>query len=65
MKNTTLNQKKCCINLYEKYSNSNDLDHNKRFQNHRRNDIKYQILFVFYTLTTKYDHLRRVITFDY
>ncbi len=34
-------KKECNVNLHEKYSNSRDLDHRRRFQNHRQSDLEH------------------------
>jgi hypothetical protein len=58
-------EKKRRVNLYEKNLNSNDLNHCKNLQKHRRRDFEHRILFILDTSTIKHDHLRRVITFDH
>ncbi len=53
------------IDFYEKHSDSNNSNHFKNFQIHRRNRAERKALFTFDTTTAKHDHLRRVITFDH
>ncbi len=56
-KNMISSKKKCCIDLYEKHSNSNDLNYCKRLQKHRRRDFEHRVLFVLDMSTIEHDHL--------
>ncbi len=58
-------KKECDINLHKRHSNSNDSDHFRRFQKHRRSDSERWILSVFNTSTAEHDHLRRAVAFDH
>ncbi len=55
-------KKECRIDVYEKHSNLNDVDHRKRLQNHCRRDVEHRALFVLNTSIIKHNFIRRVIT---